>query len=95
MDIQTIDPELIKDRKVIWRQYVNCAQDLRDWMTLMALDDLNNWSTVIVNEMNDMECDERSCQACVALVRKGKRGYAETCKVLSHLIKDRDLDLKI
>ena len=29
----------------------------------------------------------------MALVRKqGKRGYAEACKVLAHLIKDKDLD---
>ena len=39
-----------------------------------------------------MECDERSCQACLALVKKGKRGYAEACKVLSHLLNDKDWD---
>ena len=42
---QTIDPELLEDRKVLRRQYVSCAQDLPAWMTLMALDDLNTWST--------------------------------------------------
>ena len=36
----TIGLELIEDRKVLWRQYVSCVQDLLDWMTLMAPDDL-------------------------------------------------------
>ena len=36
----TIDPELIEDRKVLWRQELSCAQYLPDWMTLMAPDDL-------------------------------------------------------
>ena len=63
----TIDPELIEDRKVLWRQEVDCVQYLPDWMTLTAPDDLKYWSTVI---LKDMECDERSCQAYVALVRK-------------------------
>ena len=68
---------------------MSCVQDLPDWVTLMAPDDLKHWSKVI---LNDMKCDERSCQACVALVRQGKRGYAEACKVLAHLIKGNDLD---
>ena len=42
--------------------------------------------------LKDMECDERYCQACVALVRKSNRCYAEACRVLAHLIKDKDLD---
>ena len=40
------------------------------------------------------ECDERSCQACVAVVRKGKRGYAEACRALAHLTKGKYLDLE-
>ena len=68
---------------------MNCVQYLPGWMTLMAPDDLKTWSKVI---LNDMECEERSCQAFVALARKGKRGYAEACRVLAHLIKDKDLD---
>ena len=40
---QTIDTELIEGRKVLWRQGLGCAQDLLDWMTLMALDDLNHF----------------------------------------------------
>ena len=54
-------------------------------MTFTALDDLKNWYNVL---LDGMECDERDCQACVALVRKGKRGFAEACKVLAHLIND-------
>ena len=42
--------------------------------------------------LKDMECDERSRPAFVALVTKGKRGYAEACRVLAHLIKDKGLD---
>ena len=41
-----------------------------------------------------MECDERSCKACVALVKKGKKGYAEAYRVLAHLINDKNLDLE-
>ena len=40
----TINPELSEDRTHRWRQEVSCAPDLFDWMTLMALDDLNTWS---------------------------------------------------
>ena len=68
---------------------VNCVQYLPDWMTRMAPDDLKTWSNVI---LNDTECDERSCQEFVALVSKGKRGYAEACRVLAHPIKDKYLD---
>ena len=53
---QTIDPELIEDRKVLWRHEVNCAQDLLGWMKLMVVDDMQNWSQVI---LKDMECDEK------------------------------------
>ena len=33
-------------------------------------------------------------KACMALVRKGKRGYAEACRVLADLINDKELDLE-
>ena len=70
---------------------MSCVQDLLDWMTLMALDDLQNWPKVI---LKDMECDDRYCQAFVSFVRKGKRGYAEACRVLAHIIKDKGLDFR-
>ena len=82
----TIHFELIEGRKVLWRQELNCAQDLPDWMTLMAPDDLKNLSKQVI--LKDMKCVERSCQAFVATVKKkSKKCYAEACKVLAHLIK--------
>ena len=86
---ETIDPQLSEDKRNLWSKEVSYVQDLHDWMTLMAPDDLKHWSKVL---LQDMECDERSSQAFVTLFRKGKRGYAETCGVLAHLLKDKDLD---
>ena len=49
---------LIEDKEHLWRQDVRCVQDLLDWMSGMAPDDLKNWSKVV---LKDMACDERSC----------------------------------
>ena len=84
-----LDPELLQDRQTLWDMETKGLEDCPSWMTLKPDPELKIWASVL---MEDLECDFRSVQTFVTLVRKGSLGYHEGCRVLAHLFKDKDFD---
>ncbi len=61
---------------------------IEPWMTLTPQKDLGNWKEVLHEEMG---CDKESCKAFVHVVKEhGLRGMLECCRIIAHLIKDKD-----
>ena len=57
-------------------------------MTLEPDQDLRQWKDVI---QDDSGCDERSCAIFLPLISEHSLlGYKEACRILAHLIKDKD-----
>ena len=84
-----VDAELLMDRETLWLNPMLSLQTSPPWMTLRPDPQLRIWKEILQDELG---CDFRSLETFVTLVRKGPRGYCEACRVLAHLLKDKDLD---
>jgi len=82
------DRELLDDRKDIWKNEMGSLEDLPTWMTLKPDPELKIWKDIL---LDDLGVDPRALQPFVALVRRGHHGYQEGCRLLAHLLKDKDL----
>ena len=87
--IEIVDPELLDDRQSLWTSEPKSFEDLEPWMTLRASDNLQEYREVLED---DAGVDDRSASAWVNLLSKGPYGYAEGCRILFHLLKDKEYD---
>ena len=83
-----IDPELLVDRKALWESYWDEVQWTPDWMTLTPDMDLQIYKKILTE---DLGCSYRASVPFVGLARRGKRGFMEATRILSHFFKDKDL----
>ena len=87
---RAVDPELLVDREALWQnESIDVHGEKPNWLTLMPDQELKIYKEILIDELG---CDFRSLQTFVSLVRKGERGYYEACRILAHLLKDKDLD---
>ena len=85
-------PEHLETREKIWasQDSLEDQQSLSPWMTLEPSTDLQEWEGVLRNVMG---CDDRACTRLREILQlQGPRGYAEGCRILAHLFKDKDKD---
>jgi len=82
------DAELLDDRETIWQNEMGSLEDLPTWMTLTPDKELKVWKDIL---LDDLGVDGRALQPFVALVRRGHHGNQEGCRILAHLLKDKDL----
>ncbi len=82
----SIHKKVISLRRQRWDE--NSAMRIEPWMTLTPEKDLGNWKEVLHKEMG---CDKEACKAFVHVVKEhGLRGMLECCRIIAHLIKDKD-----
>ena len=83
---EVIDPELIEDRWVLWRQTKPDIRDAPTWMNLAPDSELRIYEELL---RGDLALDARALDPFVSLVRRGPLGYSEACRVLYHGLKDK------
>ena len=90
----TIDPELIEDRKDLWMILGtdgpgDLAPPPPQWWCLKASQELMEYKHLL---MRDLQCDAESVGYFVKLVRIGRpEGFLECLRIIYHLVKDKDL----
>ena len=82
---QAAEPEWIHDRVAIWRSVPEHLVNAPTWMTLMPDQDLKCYKSILQDDLN---LDWTSIGSWVELVRNGRLGYQEGCRILAHLVKD-------
>eukprot|EP00972_Heterocapsa_arctica_P104310 15376275-Heterocapsa_arctica.AAC.1 len=85
--LEVLDVDKLEDRVSIWKAHPRDIEAVPTWMTLEGTSNLKQWQRLLVNEM----CiDEPATKAFVHLAQSGNYGYQEACRVLHHLLKDKD-----
>ena len=81
----------VEDRKILWMQHQDLVQECPSWLTLKPDQQLQCWEKVLVD---DLDLDDFGTGGLVELIRQGRLGYQEGCRIIAHLLKDREEEWK-
>jgi len=84
---QTVAPELIEDRLDLFVENLGRMNNPPAWTTLEPPKDLVCWKWLLEEHMR---IEQWAVEPFIELVRGGRLGYQEACRILAHLVKDSD-----